>query len=143
MHGALSFSDKTVADIMTPREKVYALAHNRMLTSDTLEEIRENGFSRVPVYGESIDKVLGILYVLKLVGKEGLALQSVESVTLREPHTVYADEKLDVVLKRFLHSKRHLRIVKDRKGKTVGVVTLEDILEEVIRSEIEDERDEG
>lgn len=143
MHGALSFSDKTVADVMTPREKIYALTHNRKLDQETLEEIRENGFSRIPVYSDSLDRIIGIFYVVSLVGKEALALQTVESMTLREPHTVFADEKLDTVLRRFLRSKRHLRIVKDRVGKTVGVITLEDILEEVIKSEIEDERDEN
>lgn len=142
MHGALSFSDKVVSDIATPVGKVYALPHDRKLSKETLEEIREQGFSRVPVYGSSMDSVLGILYTADLIGREGLSEATVESLALREPHTVYADEKLDVVLRKFLHSKRHLRIVVDRAtNKTVGVVTLEDVLEEVIRNEIEDERD--
>jgi len=142
IRGALTFSDTAIEDIMTSREDVYALDASRKLSKETLEEIREWGFSRVPVYRGDLNAVIGILYTADLIGFDAYD-KTVADMTLREVHAVHASEQLDNVLRRLIRSNRHLRIVRDDNERTVGVVTLEDILEEVIRTEINDERDEA
>lgn len=138
--GALSFSDKTVEEIITPRTVVCAISDDTVLDKNTLEKIKEEGFTRMPVYHGKIDNVIGILYAKDLINiRPGTKVKNVykkENVM-----TISRDEKLDVLLNLFIKSKTHIAFVKNQYQGLDGVVTLEDVLEEIIRKEIVDETD--
>jgi metal transporter CNNM len=138
--GALSFSDKSAEQIMTPRTVVYSLEINDILDANLLDEIREEGFTRIPLYDESVDNVVGVLYSKDLIGiKPGTAVSSLSKK--RELLKISLDTKLDDVLNLFLKSKTHLALVLDEYGGLDGIVTLEDVIEEVFAIEILDETD--
>jgi len=138
--GALSFSNRTVEQVMTPRTVVFGIEINTPLDDKALQMIKEEGFTRVPVYEETIDNVKGLLYMKDLVYLKNGA-------TIRD---LYKEEKvivvsrgthLDQLLNTFIDSKAHMAFVKDEYGGFEGVVTLEDILEEILKQEIVDETD--
>lgn len=138
--GALSFSDKRVRDVMTPRSVVYAFDTTDTITETLLQEVRTAGVSRFPVFDNDTDQIVGILYGSALIGVSASA-QTVADYMERDVRTVHDTESLDIALQTFLSTHKHLAIVADEFGSVVGVITLEDILEEIIRTEIVDERD--
>lgn len=138
--GALSFSDAKVRDVMTPRSVVRAYDTTDVVTSELLREVRESGVSRFPVFNNDTDRVEGVLYGSSLIGIE-LHGQTVSSVMEHDVRTVHDSDLLDSALQHFLKTHKHLAIVEDEFGSVVGVITLEDILEEILRTEIIDERD--
>lgn len=138
--GALSFSDKTAKQVMTPRTVVYSLEINDILDHDLLDEIREEGFTRIPIYDDSVDNVVGVLYSKDLIGiKPGTSVSSLSKK--RELLKISLDANLDDVLNLFLKSKTHLALVLDEYGGLDGIITLEDVIEEVFAMEILDETD--
>jgi len=140
--GALSFSDETAEDIMTPRIVVYALESNTVVTKALLNEIREKGFTRIPVYEEEIDDFIGMLFVKKLIGHD-YAGKTVGEICDTDGLLEIGEEvKLDAVLNSMLQSKSHMAFVVDEYGGLSGIVTMEDIMEEIIDIEIMDESDE-
>jgi len=138
--GALTFSDKTVADIMTPRTVVKAFETKDKIDEKLLRKIRSFGLSRFPVYKDDLDRVVGILYANDLLGKRNLG-KRVGVVAEKPVHFVEENRKLDDVFSAFIKTRHHLFVVRDEFGSLAGVVTLEDVLEEIIREEIIDEDD--
>lgn len=140
IEGALSFSDKNVEQVMTPRTVVYALDLEIRLDEKLLDEIKKEGFTRIPVYKKTIDNVIGTLYAKDLINVEtGI---KIESIYRKEKFLVVSkDEKLDQVLEMFIKHKMHLAFVKDEYHGLQGVIALEDIIEEIINQEIVDETD--
>jgi metal transporter CNNM len=139
VHGALSFSDKTANDIMTPETVVFSLNEDDEVTDKLLLEIRDNGFSRIPVYKDDEDNITGFIHVRDLIAyKEKTFEKSID----RNMITVSETVKLDVLKNTMLKEHRHIVFVKNEFGAFVGVVSLEDILEEIIGREIVDEDDE-
>ncbi|MBI5509097.1 MAG: HlyC/CorC family transporter [Deltaproteobacteria bacterium] len=141
----IEFSDTVIREIMVPRTEMMALA-----ADSTAEEVRarvvEGGHSRIPVYEDTIDNVLGLLYVKDL---SAAILRSQESAPVPRPNlramvrpTFYVPEvmKISELLREFQKRKTHMAIVVDEYGGTAGVVTLEDIIEEIV-GEIQDEYD--
>jgi metal transporter CNNM len=137
--GALSFSDKTANDIMTPETVVYAVEEAAEVTQELLDDIRENGFSRIPVYKDDPNNLTGFIHVRDLVG---YTEKTLEKSIDRNVITVSGKIKLDELKNKMLKEHRHIVFVKNEFGSFVGVVTLEDILEEIIGREIMDEDDE-
>lgn len=140
IRGALSFSDKKAEDVMTPRTVVYALEEDTMLDEAMLKEIQKKGFTRVPVYVDTIDSVRGLLYVKDLIGKKpGIKVGSIS----RTSGLLKVNEKdaLDDVLNVMLQSKSHIGFVMDDFGGMSGIISLEDIIEEIFNVEIMDETD--
>ncbi len=137
--GALSFSDKLARDIMTPETVVYSVEESSEVTDELLQTIRENGFSRIPVYKDSPDNLTGFIHVRDLVGYKG---KTITKTVDRNMITVSEMIKLDVLKNKMLNEHRHIVFVKNEFGAFVGVVSLEDILEEIIGREIVDEDDE-
>ena len=138
--GALSFSDKMAKQIMTPRTVVYSLEISDILDQNLLDEIREEGFTRIPVYEGSVDNVVGVLYSKDLIGlKPGTAVSALSEK--RQLLKISLKTKLDDLLNLFLKSKTHLALVLDEYGGLDGIVTLEDVIEEVFAMEILDETD--
>ncbi len=142
MEGALLVSNMQVRDIMIPRPQMVVIKVDADL-DEALPQIIHAGHSRYPVIGESPDDVLGILLAKDLLP---LILQGNDSFDLRElmrPVTVVPESKrLNVLLREFRQNRNHMAIVVDEYGGVAGLVTIEDVLEEIV-GEIEDETDTG
>jgi metal transporter CNNM len=142
LHGALQFSHMSAREVMTPSNKVVSYDENQRLTEDFFEEVNEEGFSRLPIYSGEPGNIIGMLYVKDLIVEDDdITIKETEEAFERKFLTVQAQDKLDKVLARMLKSRLHLAIVRNKNKKFVGVVTLEDIIEEIIQQEIEDEDD--
>lgn len=140
--GALSFSEKKASDVMTPRTVAYVLGADRIVDEALLEEIKSRGFSRIPVYDKEPEEVLGILYVKKLVGLCTTEGKTVGEVCEKRGLILAKREmRLDNLLNVFIQNRSHMALVFDEYGMFVGIVTLEDIVEEILRVEIVDEED--
>jgi len=138
--GALSFSDKYVYEVMTPRTVVTAIEKSRILSDEAIQKLKEVGKSRIPVYDQRIDNVVGILFLRNLIGAD-YKDKPVEQFVETNVFFVNEDKKLDEVFNMFIASKQHLFIVVDEFGGMDGVISIEDILEEIIGTEIVDEFD--
>ena len=141
MEGALKVSDLQAREIMIPRSQMVGLEHD-MTLDEILDIVIKSQHSRFPVVGESSDDIAGILLAKELLlllskGKETFDLSS-----LLRPATIIPESKrLDVLLKEFREHRYHMAIVVDEYGGVSGLLTIEDILEEIV-GEIEDETDE-
>ncbi len=138
LKGIVSFGNTDTKQVMRPRMDVFALNKDDDYLS-ILKQITENGFSRIPVFEDSIDTITGILYVKDLLPH----LNKKEfdwAKLIREPYFVPENKKLDDLLSEFKEKKNHLAIVVDEYGGTSGLISLEDIIEEIV-GDISDEFD--
>ena len=140
IHNIFEFDDTEVQEVMVARTNMRCLEKS-MPMADVLKFLDETNFSRIPVYEDSRDKIVGILYakdLLKYVGKDidSVALANIVKPALFVPET----KKIDELLKVFKSKKVHMAIVVDEYGGVTGLVTLEDLLEELV-GEIYDETD--
>jgi CBS domain containing-hemolysin-like protein len=138
----LSLEDKTVRDVMTPRTVVFALSAH-----DTIEEAGLEGgiltHSRIPIYFKHFEDVEGIVYRRDILNARSQNKLNTKLEELMKPvHFVYEKTRLDKVLKMFLDRAEHLFVVVDEFGGLAGVISLEDVLEEILGREIVDEFDE-
>jgi gliding motility-associated protein GldE len=140
LHEIVNFGNTDTKEVMCPRIDVFALAKSETL-KDIIPKIIENGFSRIPVYSDHLDKVDGILYVKDLL-PHFTNFDFDWTKLLRSPFYVPENKKLDDLLTEFKQKKIHLAIVVDEYGGTSGLITLEDILEEIV-GDISDEFDES
>lgn len=138
--GALSFSDKRVKEIMTPKNVVFSLEESEKLDENVLNEIKYSGFSRIPVYSEEKDNIVAVLNVKSLINLDDG--KRVKDVQLEgKIFEIDEDTKLDVLLNIFIQRKSHIAYVVDEYKTFLGVVTMEDLLEEILKMEIMDETD--
>jgi len=140
LRGALTFSDKTVADVMTPETVMSTINIDQKLNKTTLQKLRREGHSRFPVFDPESKKIIGILYVKHLAGKD-VSDKTVKDIYTKTVHFVDVTSNLDDVLNLFLTTRHHLFIAVDEFGGIEGLITVEDILEEIVGSEIVDEFD--
>jgi gliding motility-associated protein GldE len=140
LEGIVRFGDETAKEVMTSRQDVVALDF-RSTFPEVLQCIVENNYSRIPVYQESMDNVRGILYIKDLLPHLGKPAAFRWQSLIRPPYFVPETKKIDDLLRDFQENKVHIAIVVDEFGGTSGLVTLEDILEEIV-GEINDEYDE-
>ena len=141
IEGVFEIGEKRVSEIMVPRIDISALDIETPLLQ-AIEEIKKWGFSRIPVYRKNIDNIVGILYsrdLLNCVGGGKIENMSLENF-LHKPMFIPETKRLDELLRDFKRRKTHVAIVVDEYGGTAGLVTLEDVLEEIV-GEIEDEYD--
>jgi magnesium and cobalt transporter len=142
VEGAIEVSDLTVADVMIPRGQMVCLSADAPL-SDIVKQVIESGHSRFPVYGEEPDQIIGILLakdLLKCFVDGGNAPCSIRAL-MRPPVLIPESKQLDILLKEFRLSRNHMAIVVDEYGGVSGLITIEDVLEEIV-GEIDDEHDE-
>lgn len=140
IRGIIALEDKTVREIMVPRIDIAAVDIEDSV-SDVADVVNERGFSRVPVYRESIDDIVGVVYakdLLRAVANGGREKKLPE--LLREPVFIPESKRLDQLLTEMRATRTHLAVVVDEYGGTAGLVTIEDLLEEIV-GEIEDEYD--
>jgi len=140
VHGALNFDDIVIRTVMTPRTKMFKL-NSKMMLFEALPEINKSGFSRIPVFADNTDQIVGIVHVRdvlkKLEGDEKVI--SLEQI-MREPVFVSQEKRVSDLLKEMQGRRTHMAIVLDEFGGVEGCVTLEDLLEEIV-GEIQDETD--
>ena len=138
LEGIVNFGNTETIQIMKPRIDIFALSDEESY-EEVLEKILKNGYSRNPVYQENIDNIIGVLYAKDLLAhldKKNFKWQEL----IREPFFVPENRKLDDLLGDFRERKNHLAIVVDEYGGTSGLVTLEDVIEEIV-GDINDEFD--
>ena len=140
LEGIVRFGDETAKEIMTSRQDVVDLEF-RSPFPEVLQCIVENNYSRIPVYQDSIDNIRGILYIKDLLPHLSKPASFRWQSLIRPPYFVPETKKIDDLLRDFQENKVHIAIVVDEFGGTSGIVTLEDILEEIV-GEINDEYDE-
>jgi gliding motility-associated protein GldE len=141
LEGIVSFGSKDVKQIMTPRTDLSAFSDD-LSFQELLKGIIHAGYSRVPIYRESIDQILGILYIkdlLRYMDHEDMDWKSL----LRPQLFVPENKKIDDLLKEFQKRKVHMAIVVDEYGGTLGLVTLEDVIEEIVGDITDEFDDEG
>lgn len=139
LEGIVRFGDETAKEVMTSRQDVIDLDF-RASFSDVLKCIVENNYSRIPVYQGSIDNIRGILYIKDLIPHLTKPSSFRWQSLIRPPYFVPETKKIDDLLRDFQENKVHIAIVVDEFGGTSGIITLEDILEEIV-GEINDEYD--
>ncbi|MGJ8745234.1 gliding motility-associated protein GldE [Polaribacter sp.] len=138
LQGIVNFGNTETVQIMVPRIDIFALANDEPYDV-VLEKILKNGYSRNPVYKENIDSIIGVLYAKDLLAHLNKTTFNWQSL-IREPFFVPENKKLDNLLGDFREKKNHLAIVVDEYGGTSGIVTLEDVIEEIV-GDINDEFD--
>eukprot|EP00123_Amoebidium_parasiticum_P009102 comp19244_c0_seq1/m.22023 comp19244_c0_seq1/g.22023 ORF comp19244_c0_seq1/g.22023 comp19244_c0_seq1/m.22023 type:complete len:485 (-) comp19244_c0_seq1:213-1667(-) len=142
MRAAIDMGSKTVADAMTKLASVYAVEKDQILDEKLIQEIVDTGHSRIPVYDGSKDNIVGALLVKKLVlcnPKKKLPVRDLMGYYL---HVVASNTRLYDMLNEFQKGHGHMAVVKNAEsGMTLGIITLEDIIEELIAEEIVDETD--
>ena len=140
LEGIVKFGNTDVKQIMTPRTDVISFEITTPF-NELMSELKEIKYSRIPVFEDSFDKIKGILYAKDLLGKMNEKKSFKWPNLLREPKFVPENKKLDDLLKEFQEEKTHIAIVVDEYGGSSGIVSLEDVLEEIV-GEITDEFDE-
>lgn len=139
LRGIVRFGSTTVKQIMKPRTDVVAF-NVEMAFPDVMSQLLECGFSRIPVYRDSSDVIVGILYIKDLLPHIDAPEDFDWQALLRDPFFVPGSKKIDDLLKEFQEKKIHLAVVVDEFGGTDGIVTLEDVIEEIV-GDISDEFD--
>ncbi|MCC8022406.1 MAG: hemolysin family protein [Clostridiales bacterium] len=139
IRSAIEFNDVDVADILTPRVDVVAVEKNESI-AEIAKRFRENHYSRLPVYAEDIDHIVGVINERDFRRVQDKKLKSIRTILSPVP-SFSENTKISRVLRQLQKRKTHLGIVVDEFGGTVGIVTMEDVLEELV-GEIWDEHDE-
>ncbi|MBB5207377.1 HlyC/CorC family transporter [Chiayiivirga flava] len=142
IEGAITVSDLTVSDVMVPRAQMVVLAADSRFL-DVMRAVVESGHSRFPVHGEDRDEILGILLAKDLLRGvvEDNGPASIREL-LRPAVLIPESKRLNVLLKEFRLSRNHMAIVVDEYGGVAGLVTIEDVLEQIV-GEIDDEHDDA
>ena len=143
IQGIFDFQDTMAREVMVPRIDMICAERSTPLP-DLLQLVKENGHSRIPIYQETVDNILGVVYVKDLLhivgGAEGGNIEAVMR-EIRQAYYVPENKKISDLLREFKTAKVHMAIVVDEYGGVAGLVTMEDVLEEIV-GEIQDEYDE-
>ncbi len=138
LRGIVNFGNIEISQVMCPRVDIFALSSNLSLDK-VLPKLIENGFSRIPVFENQLDNIIGILYVKDLL--PNIKNKNFDWISILRPtYFVPENKKLDDLLKEFKLKKMHIAMVVDEYGGTSGLVTLEDLIEEIV-GDISDEFD--
>ncbi|XP_058051031.1 metal transporter CNNM4-like [Ahaetulla prasina] len=148
IEGALELRSKTVESVMTPLKDCFLLSSNAILDFDTMTEILQSGYTRIPIYTKEKANIVDMLYVKDLAFVDPDDCTPIKTITKFYNHPIHYvcnTTKLDAVLEEFKKGKSHLALVQkvnhEQVLEVVGLVTLEDVIEEIIKSEIVDESD--
>lgn len=140
IHSIFEFGDSTASDIMVPRIDIVAV-HDKSTIGEAVATLRESGYSRIPVYHDSVDNIVGVVNLKDLLDHllDGRQEQSVKPV-MRRPLIVPEQKKAIALLHEMQKLRVHMAVVADEFGGTAGIVTMEDLVEEVV-GDIRDEHD--
>lgn len=141
IRGALSLSDKRVRDITTDITHTYWLTPDTVINTQKINEIKANNWSRIPVFSRKLTETHGILLMKDLVNIDFTTqTRRVDDMPLHSTRTIGSMTALDTMFRKFIAARTHMMPV-EKNGKIIGVVTIEDLLEEILNHEIEDESD--
>ena len=140
LEGIIRFREKDVSDILISRADMFSLSFTTSF-DDLIESVKEEGFSRIPIYEDNEDQIRGILYVKDLLPYIGKSDNFKWKTLIRPAYFIPDNKRIDELLEDFRTNKNHMAIVVDEYGGTTGIVTMEDILEEIV-GDISDEYDE-
>jgi metal transporter CNNM len=139
--GALQLSEKRIRDIMTPINRVYWLTPDTVLSDRIIDELKASGFSRIPIFNRRKTQCYGILLVKELVDIDfDERPYRVDEMPLHPSQLVGSMTALDTMFRKFIAAKTHL-IPVEKDDEIVGIITIEDLIEEIVGHEIEDETD--
>jgi CBS domain containing-hemolysin-like protein len=141
LYKVFDFADKEASDVMVPRPEVVVVAAD-MAPEECLRKVLDSPYTRFPVYRETPEHIVGVLHLrdlLNAMNERGIAAVQVEEI-LRQPYIVPETKDIAALLKEFRKTSQHMAIVVDEYGDMEGIVTLEDVIEEIV-GEIEDEFD--
>jgi CBS domain containing-hemolysin-like protein len=142
IHGIVELGDRTVREIMVPRIDMVAVPADASVR-EVLDRIRASGHSRIPVYADTIDNIVGVLYAKDLLHQmPAMKLDAPVGGLVRPAYFVPETKRVDELLHELQDLKVHMAIVVDEYGGTAGLITIEDLLEEIV-GEIRDEYDVG
>lgn len=142
MIGAMNFSDKTAIDVITPVNVMFALDANTILDKTVLDEIMNQHYSRIPIFEGNRDNIIGILFAKDLIGFNSKTNTKIKDICkLGNVICIGEDYQLDSLLNMFIKSKKHMGFVYNQYHSLTGLVTLEDIIETILKVEILDEQD--
>lgn len=138
---ALAFPEKTVAEVMTPRKDISFIKRSEFLGPLVLDELHTLGHSRLPVIAEDLDHVVGVLHLRDLLSLDIKRSTTAEKAMEPKVFYVYEDDTLERALMAFIKKRHHLFVVINKNRETVGLLTLEDVMEKLIGRKIVDEHD--
>ncbi len=139
VENALQFGDKTVADVMTPKRMIKMVSTHDMIGPVLMDELHKSGHSRFPVKHDSPDHIVGTLYVRDLISARAGGF--VKDIMRKDVFYVNQDQSLTGVLDAFIKTKHHLFLVVNKFEEIVGVISVEDIIEQILGKQIVDEFD--
>lgn len=139
--GAINFDQRKVGEIMTPRGMIKSISNTEFLGPLVLSELHDQGYSRLPVIKEDVDHVVGILYLRDMLTLKGKNSATADKLMDPKVFYIHQDQTLDHALAAFIKSRHHLFIVINELRETVGLLTLEDVVEALIGRKILDEDD--
>lgn len=139
VRGALEYSTLPAKEVMTTLDDISSVTADDILDASLLSRLKRSGHSRFPVYDEEQGDYVGILYMKDISGEE--LPVPVSHVYRDRIFGVPSDSPLDTVLSRFIQTKSHLFLVHDDQDKTIGIITMEDVIEKILNREIADEFD--
>lgn len=137
----MDFDDTLAYEVMTPRTSIYMIDYDEF-SEESIEKILEKGYSRMPVFKENKDNIIGVIYIKDLFieyNKNSYKDINLDNI-LKEPYFIHENKKIDMLLKDLQRSKNYLALLVDEYGGFSGMITVEDLVEEIV-GEIEDEYD--
>jgi putative hemolysin len=139
IHSVFRFTDTVVKEVMVPRTEIVAV-ETRSSLDDILRTMNEKGFSRLPVYGETIDNIIGVVYLKDILALHMSNRRFQLKDVLRKPYFVPPNKNVSVLLKEMREKRIHMVLVGDEYGGTDGLVAMEDLIEEIV-GDIQDEQE--
>ena len=131
INNIFEFNDRTVSEIMVPRTEIFALDSNLAMSDAILEIAEDYRYSRIPVYKDSIDQIIGILYVKDMLLEQKNKNTKIKNL-VKDTYFVPETKRIDEVFAEMRKNKKQIAIVLDEYGGTAGLITMEDILEEIV-----------
>lgn len=141
LESSFEFGSKTVEQIMTPRSSIDAIKKDELLGPLTLDDLYKTGHSRLPVYVDDIDHIVGVLHVQDLLVVDRSKSALAGDVMEKKVYYIHQNQTLSHALNAFIKTRHHLFVVVNEFRETVGVVTLEDVMEQLLGQKIIDEFD--
>lgn len=132
VHNALEFDDKPIIDVMTPKKDIFSLNYDKLL-SEVFSKIKEKGFSRIPVYSPNSDNIVGVLHIWDIakLPESEYSKTKIGKIT-RKPFFVHSNENISDLLIALKKNESHMAIVIDDNENLQGIITVEDLLEEIV-----------
>ncbi|MDH3342018.1 MAG: hemolysin family protein [Nitrosopumilus sp.] len=132
VHNALEFDDKPIQDVMTPKDHVFSL-DGKLTLSKVIRKIEDKGFSRVPVFEKATEKIIGILHIwdISRIPEKRYSKTKIEKI-VRKPFFVYSRDRISKLLVELKKKDMHMAIVVDDEDNLIGIITVEDLLEEIV-----------